>query len=126
MPWGRSPAKQYLALVTSSKTDTSVPKVGHLFVRNNLKGAHLHEKPFHTIITNSLSKPINKGGEEGKGIWTFLGEMSERERKLTWESLGDCQKGRRIVFLGTSRCRIPIPTQQQIDCEHNLVNNPLT
>jgi len=32
-------------------------------------------------MTNPLSKPINKGEEEGEGCWTFFSEISERERE---------------------------------------------
>ena len=45
------------------------------------KWPHLHKKPLYAIMTNPLSKPINKGEEEGEGCWTFFSEISERERE---------------------------------------------
>ena len=82
MPQGRSPAENYPTSVTSSKTDIPVPKVGPPFWSGIItKKPHLHKKPLYAIMTNPLSKPTNKGEEEGEGGWTFFSEISEKERK---------------------------------------------
>lgn len=43
-------------------------------------GTHLHEKPLYAIITIPLSKPINRGEEEGKGL-DILGVKYQKERE---------------------------------------------
>ena len=68
------------------------PKWDPPFVRNNPKGPYLHEKLFYAIVTNPLSKSMNRGGEEGMGVGHFLvryqkeRENLKNERELTRES----------------------------------------
>ena len=54
----------------------------------------MHKKPLYAIMTNPLSKPTNKGEEEGEGGWTFFSEISEKERK---------NKERERAYLGITR-----------------------
>jgi len=41
----------------------------------------LHEKPLYASTTNPLSKPINRGKEEGEEDGHFLSGISEGERE---------------------------------------------
>ena len=85
MPWAISPSSNIRHLLKVPKTDTPVSKVGPLFVKNNPKGLHLHEKSSKAIITGPLKKVINRKriGEEGVRQWKIKNQRvreGERER----------------------------------------------
>ena len=76
------PAENYSASIASSKTDIPIPKVGPPFLSGIItKWPHLHKKPLYAIMTNPLSKPINKGEEEGEGGGTFLVRYQKKKEK---------------------------------------------
>ena len=83
MPWGRLPAEHYPASVASSKTGMPISKVRPTFTPFLsgiiTKGPHLHEKPFHAIMMNPLSKLINRGEEEKNGLDIFWRDNIKRE-----------------------------------------------
>ena len=73
-------AEQHLASIVSPKTNSLVSKVGPLFVKNNPKGPHPHEKPSKAIITNPLRKAVNRRKIEKKGVR----HLRVRNQKLEW------------------------------------------
>ena len=85
MPWGISPVSNIRHLLQVPKTDTPVSKVGPLFVRNNPKGLHLHEKSSKTIITDPLRNAINRKriGEEGVRYWKVRNQRVREEERET-------------------------------------------
>ena len=134
MPWGISPPSNIRRLLQVPKTDTPVSKVGPLFVKNNPKGLHLHEKSSKAIITSPLRKTINRKriGEEGVRQWKIKNQrVRELERERNQEQT---TSGRRqaIVYqvqtfvLEASHCRISIHPLQQVNCEPNKTVSPLT
>ena len=70
-----------------------------LFVKNNLKGPHTHEKPSKAIITDPLRKAINKRKIEDDGVR----HLRVRNQKLEWR-----RENLRASLLGkeTSNCTL--------------------
>ena len=133
MPWGMSPQSNIRRLLQVPKTDTPISKVGPLFVRNNPKRPHLHEKSLKVIITNPLRKSINRKRIEEEGVrHQKVRNQRVREEERKTERKSPQEEGRQLYYkyeLSSSEafhCRISIYPLQQVNCEPSKIVNPLT
>ena len=133
MPWGLSLVSNIRHPLQVPKTDTSVSKVGPLFVRNNPKGLHLHEKSSKTIITDPLRNAINRKriGEKGVRYWKVRNQRVREEERET-QCKPPWEEGRQLYYryelssLGASHCIISIHPLQQVNYEPSKTVSPLT